>query len=219
MSQTFNVIANARTDTGKGSSRRLRRTGMVPGIIYGSEKDPEMFSTKENVLMQLLDNEAFYSQIITVELEGGKAQKVVLKDLQRHPARNTATHLDLLRVGDNDRIKMTVPLHFVGQDVAPGAKAGGNFQHVINDIEISCLAKSLPEFISVDVSAMELDEIVHLSDLKLDEGTQVVALTFGEDHDSAVVTLTLPRGGSDDEDGAPEAPDAPVASAVTGDDA
>lgn len=204
MQETFEIEAIARSDTGKGSSRRLRREGMVPGIVYGGGKDPEMISTKENVLMLHLEHEAFYSHILSVVVDG-TAQKVVLKDLQRHPAKNTVIHLDLLRVGDNDRIKMHVPLHFIGEDVAPGAKAGGNFQHVVNDIEIICMAKDLPEFIEVDVSAMETEQILHLSDLKLADGVDIVALTYGDDHDSAVVSLHTPKGSAADDDDAVEA--------------
>ena len=147
MQENFEIIAVAREDAGKGASRRLRREGMVPGIIYGGDAEPQMVSTKHNVLLQHLEHEAFYSHILSVKVDG-KAQKVVLRDLQRHPAKPFVTHFDLQRVSATERLKMNVPLHFIGEDTAPGVKASGEVSHNMTDVEIICLAKDLPEAVA-----------------------------------------------------------------------
>lgn len=194
MSETITIQAVARSDTGKGASRRLRREGLVPGIIYGGGKDPEMIATSHNNLLKHLEQEAFYSSILNVDL-GGKTQRVVLKDMQRHPAKPFVIHLDLLRVADTDRIKMNVPLHFVGEDTAPGVKAGGKVFHSYSDIEVICQAQNLPEYIEVDISSMDVGDILHLSEITLPEGVEIVALAHGDehDHDEAVVSIQAER--------------------------
>ncbi len=195
MQENFEIIAVSRSDQGKGASRRLRREGMVPGIIYGGGKDPEMFATKHNELIQHLDHEAFYSHILSVKMDG-KSEKVVLKDLQRHPSKPFIQHLDLLRVADSDRIKMHVPLHFLNEDTAPGVKAGGQVSHTLTDVEVVCAARDLPEFIEVDLGSLEVGDIIHLTELKLPEGVTLVALSHGDpaEHDAAVVSIHTPRG-------------------------
>jgi large subunit ribosomal protein L25 len=203
MQENFEINAVARSDAGKGASRRLRREGMVPGIIYGGGKDPEMFATKHNELIQHLDHEAFYSHILTVNVDGA-AQKVVLRDLQRHPAKPFVIHMDLQRVGENDRIKMRVPLHFVGEDVAPGVNAGGEISHNVSDVEIICAAKDLPEFIEVDMTAMELGSVLHMSDLSLPAGSELTA-HVDADHDLPVVAIHAPRAAAAEEEEAGEA--------------
>ncbi|MGD2117841.1 MAG: 50S ribosomal protein L25/general stress protein Ctc [Chromatiales bacterium] len=203
MSFSFELNVNARSDTGKGASRRLRKSGLVPGIIYGANKDPEMISMPHNVLIQQLENEAFYSHILTVNVDG-KSQQVVLKDLQRHPSKPFVTHMDLLRVSASDKIKMHVPLHFINEDTAPGVKAGGKVTHNISDVEISCLPKDLPEYIEVDLGQMEIDDIIHLSDIKLADGVEITQLALGEDHDAAVVAIHTARGGAAEDEGEEE---------------
>jgi len=206
MQEDFEFEAVSRGDQGKGASRRLRRDGMVPGIIYGGGKDPEMIATNHNELIQHLDNEAFYSHILTVKVDG-KDQKVVLKDLQRHPAKPFVTHIDLMRVAASDRIKMHVPLHFVNEDKAPGVKAGGQVSHAVTDVEVICAARDLPEFIEVDVASLEMGAMLHLSDLKLPEGVSLVALSHGdtEEYDVPVVSIHIARSGAmEDEEGAEE---------------
>ena len=197
MQENYEIIAVSRSDQGKGASRRLRREGMVPGIIYGGGKDPEMFATAHNELIQHLDHEAFYSHILTVKVDG-KSQKVVLKDLQRHPAKPFVVHVDLLRVAEGDRIKMHVPLHFLNEATAPGVKAGGQVSHTMTDVEVICEAKDLPEYIEVDLGGMGVGDIVHLTDLRLPEGVALVALSHGEpeEHDAAVVSIHAARGGA-----------------------
>ncbi|MCB1802931.1 MAG: 50S ribosomal protein L25/general stress protein Ctc [Gammaproteobacteria bacterium] len=205
MQENFEIAAVSRSDQGKGASRRLRRDGMVPGIIYGGGKDPEMFATRHNELLQHLDHEAFYSHILTVNVDG-QSQKVVLKDVQRHPAKPFVTHLDLLRVVEGETIKMTVPLHFVNESTAPGVKAGGQISHTITDVEVLCEAKDLPEYIQVDVGSMQIGDVVHLTELTLPAGVTLVALSHGDpaEHDTAVVSIHAPRGGSDEEETAAE---------------
>jgi len=200
MQENFEINAVSRSDQGKGASRRLRREGMVPGIIYGGGKDPEMFATNHNELIQHLDHESFYSHILTVNVDG-KGQKVVLKDLQRHPSKPFVTHMDLLRVAEGDRIKMHVPLHFLNEATAPGVKAGGQISHTMTDVEVICEAKDLPEFIEVDLGALNVGEIVHLSELKLPEGVALVAFSHGDvaEHDAAVVSIHAARGGAAEE--------------------
>ena len=192
MADTLTIIAQSRSDSGKGASRRLRRTGLVPGIIYGTGSDPQSISVKHNELAHQLENEAFYSSILSVEIDG-KAQKVVLKDLQRHPARPFIMHLDLLRISSKEAIKMSVPLHFVGEETAPGVKEGGTASHHFTEVEVSCLPADLPEFIDVDVSAMEIGDAIHLSQIKLPEGVELPALALGEDHDMAIVAILAAR--------------------------
>lgn len=202
MQENFEIEAVSRGEQGKGASRRLRRDGMVPGIIYGGGKDPEMFATKHSDLIQHLDHEAFYSHILTVKVDG-KPQKVVLKDLQRHPAKPFVTHVDLLRVAESDRIKMHVPLHFINEDTAPGIKAGGQVSHTVTDVEVICEAKNLPEYIEVDLGGMQVGDIIHMTDLKLPEGVALVALTHGDEseHDTAIVSIHTLRGTASTEDG------------------
>jgi len=210
MQENFEIAAVSRKEQGKGASRRLRREGMVPGIIYGGGKDPEMFATKHNELIQHLDNEAFYSHILAVNIDGAQ-QKVVLKDLQRHPSKPFVTHVDLLRVAESDRIKMHVPLHFVNEETCVGVKTGGQISHHMSDVEVVCAAKDLPEFIEVDMADVEVGQIVHLQDMKLPAGVELVALLHGEvgEHEFPVVSIHS-RGADTDEEESEEGGDAEV---------
>ncbi|WP_457671544.1 50S ribosomal protein L25/general stress protein Ctc [Thiolapillus sp.] len=206
MSDMFTIQAVARNDGGKGASRRLRREGLVPGIIYGGGKDPEMIATAHNKLLQHLEHEAFYSSIVEVEVSG-KKQRVVLKDLQRHPAKPFILHFDLQRVAATDRIKMNVPLHFIGEEDTPGIKAGGTISHALVDLEIICEAQNLPEFIEVDVSGMEVGDMLHLTDIKLPQGVEIVALTHGNEHehDELVVSMQAKTKAAEEEEAPSEA--------------
>ena len=193
MHEEFAIDAVSRDVKGKGASRRLRREGMVPGIIYGGGKDPQMFATNHNELIHHLDNEAFYSHILNVKLDG-KSEQVVLKDLQRHPSKPFVTHMDLLRVVMDEEIRMTVPLHFENEEGCPGVKAGGTVLHAISDLEIECLPSDLPEYIAIDMSEMELDEVVHLSEVVLPKGVTLVgADQINEDNDPIVVSVGIVR--------------------------
>jgi len=191
--ETFEIIAEPREDMGKGASRRLRREGKVPGIVYGANKDTASIMVKQNEIFHHLENEAFYSHILTLQV--GKAkEKVVLKDLQRHPYKPVVLHLDLLRVDENETLTMRVPLHFINEDICIGVKQdGGVVSHVITDLEIVCLPKDLPEYIEVDVAEVNVGEGIHLSDLKLPEGSEIAALLHGGDASQIVATVHIPK--------------------------
>ena len=205
MLEHFVVNAQARADVGKGASRRLRRAGLVPAIIYGSDTDPEMLSLEHREIVKHLEEEAFYSHILTIKA-GGSEHKAVLKDLQRHPYKPQILHVDFLRVGDEDKIRMHVPLHFINENVAPGVKlAGGLVSHLMNNAEIICKAKDLPEYLEIDLAHLEAGASVHLSDIKLPEGVELVALLQGADHDLSVATIHIARGAASNEGDEPAA--------------
>ncbi len=193
----FVVVAEKRTDVGKGASRRLRRADKVPAVVYGGSAEPESLTVDHNELIKQLEHEAFYSSILTLEV-GGKKSKAVLKDLQRHPYKPKVLHMDLQRVDPKEKLHMHVPLHFIGDDVAPGVKAGGLLSHSMTDLEVSCLAKDLPEYLEVDVSSMEIGDVLHISDVKLPKGVESVALSHGPDHDLPVATMHKTRGASEE---------------------
>ena len=189
MSDEFDLIAELREDQGKGASRRLRRQLKVPAIIYGAGRPPRPLAFDHNKVLQQLENESFYSSILNIKV-GDKSQAAILKDLQRHPAKNQILHMDFQRIVEDEEIRMNVPLHFIGEDVAPGVKqAGGSVSHLMTDVEIVCLPRYLPEYIDVDVSGLELDEMLNLSDLKLPEGVEIPALAQGPEADRAVVSI------------------------------
>ena len=206
MSVDFTIIAESRKDVGKGASRRLRHAGKVPGIIYGSGKDPVPFTVVQDDLQHHLEHEAFYSHILTVTVDG-KAQKAVLKDLQRHPAKPKVLHVDFLRVSDKDIINMQVPVHFINEDASVGVKEGGLVSHLLSTIEITCKASDLPEYLQIDLLNLDVGASLHLSDIDLPKGVQITALTHGADHDLPVVSIHTPKGGGTTEEDA-EAADA-----------
>ena len=189
MSDDFDLIAELREDQGKGASRRLRLTGKVPAIIYGAGRPPRSLSFDQNKVMKQLENESFYSSILNIKVND-KSQAAILKDLQRHPAKHMIMHMDFQRIVDDVEIKMNVPLHFIGEDVAPGVKAGGgSVSRLLNDVEVSCLPKHLPEYLEVDISELELDAMLNLSDIKLPEGVEIPQLAPGIDNDQPMVSI------------------------------
>jgi len=192
MAISFELTAEPRSDTGKGASRRLRRTGKVPAIIYGGGKDPESLTLSQNEIIRNLENEAFYSHILTIKV-GGSETQAILRDLQRHPSKPTIMHMDLQRVSASEKLKTHAPLHFIGEDIAPGVKAGGLVSHDLTEALIECLPKDLPEFIEIDISGMEIGDSLHLSDLKVPEGVTLLDLARGEGHDLAVVAIHVKR--------------------------
>ena len=196
----FELNAEVRTDLGKGASRRLRqRAGQVPGIIYGAGKDPVSITLKGNEIAKAILSEAFYSSVITVHL-GGKSEQAVVKDMQRHPAKDSVMHVDLLRVDDKKELHINVPLHFVNEETCVGVKmGGGKISHTMSEVEIACLPSNLPEYIEVDMLEVEVDQILHLSDIKLPKGVTLVALTHGEDHDHPIAAVHLPKAASADQ--------------------
>ncbi|AMO69512.1 MAG: large subunit ribosomal protein L25 [Zhongshania aliphaticivorans] len=209
MSSDYTVSATVRADVGKGASRRLRRLeGEIPAIVYGGEKAPQMLNLIHKDLIRLLNDEAFYTSILTLDVDGQK-ESVVLKDLQRHPAKLRVLHADFLRVNADTPITLHVPLHFLNEDICVGVKLqGGNITHAATDIEVQCLPKDLPEFIEVDMAKIETGTTLHISDLVLPAGVSSTALALGEDHDQAIATVHAPRGASSDDEDEAEASDA-----------
>ncbi len=200
--QDFVLDVQIREDKGKGASRRLRHQSLVPAIIYGGSKEPQSISIISKELNKHLENEAFYSHIISLNV-AGKSEDVILKDLQRHPAKAQILHADFLRVSKNQKLTTRVPLHFINEDTSKGVKTqGGVISHSLTDLEISCLPADLPEYIEVDVADLELDSVLHISDLKLPKGVESVALIHGEDHDLPVAAIHKPKGASSDDTGA-----------------
>ena len=178
MKTSFELVAEFRDVEGKGASRRLRRENKVPAILYGGHREPRALALDHTRLLVMLDNERFYSTILNLKV-GDVSQAAVLKDVQRHPAKNAVLHVDLQRVLENEKIRITIPLHFKGEAAAPGVKAGGIVSHLRNDVEVSCLPKDLPEFIDVDLSGVEMNEMVYLADLVVPEGVEIPELTHG----------------------------------------
>ncbi|NOX42559.1 MAG: 50S ribosomal protein L25/general stress protein Ctc [Gammaproteobacteria bacterium] len=216
MSTEFVLNAELRTDMGKGAVRRMRRAEKIPAIIYGTGSEPVMLSFLHKDIKRQLENEAFYSNILTVDLDG-KKQQAVLKDLQRHPSKPKILHLDLLRVSATEKITMQVPLHFTGEEIAPGVKEGGGLiSHQMSNVEIRCLAKDLPEFLEVDMSNLGMNESVHLVDIKLPDGVEMVALGQGDDHNLPVANIHMPKAAKEEvkPEGGADSPDA----AAGGDD-
>ena len=198
MTTNFEVIAEKREAKGTGASRRLRRAGKIPGIIYGGDNEPAMVSFDHDPVWHLLENEASHSSILDVKTDG-KSEKAILRDVHYHPFKQLILHVDLQRVSETERIHMSVPVHFVGEDVAPGVKLqGGIVSHLMTDIDITCLASNLPEYLTADISGLNLHESVHLSDLKLPEGVDITSLTHGGDN-LAVVTIVAVRGTVEEE--------------------
>ncbi len=213
MTDKIDLVAEFREDQGKGASRRLRKEGKVPAILYGAGRQPRSISLQHNKLQRALEDESFYSSVLNI-MVGDKSQEAILKDLQRHPAKNQILHVDLQRIVAGEAIRMSVPLHFTGEDVAPGVKLqGGVVAHLINEVEVVCLPKDLPEYIEVDVSELDIDSIVHLSDIKLPKGVEVPQLAQGSDYDQPVVSISKPRAAveatadADDEGAAAEGAD------------
>ena len=188
----FNLTAEVRNDLGKGASRRLRRTGKVPAVIYGADTDPVSITVDHNSMFHHLENEAFYSHILTIDVDG-KKEKAVLKDLQRHPSKPILLHADFMRVSDKDKLKMNVPLHFTNEELSPGVKKGGLVTHNITDVEVICLPKNLPEYLEVDLSGLEMEGILHLTDIKLPAGVELVELMHGDDHNQAIAAIHKTR--------------------------
>ncbi|NNM61861.1 MAG: 50S ribosomal protein L25/general stress protein Ctc [Steroidobacteraceae bacterium] len=190
MKTSFELVAEFREMHGKGASRRLRRSGKVPAILYGGEADARPLSLDHQKLVIMLDNERFYSTILNLKV-GDQSQAAVLKDVQRHPFRNAVLHVDFQRVDENEKIRISIPLHFKGEAIAPGVKSqGGIVSHMRTEVEISCLPKDLPEFVEVDISGLSINESIHLSQLKIPDGVQLLELLK---EDAAVVAIHSPR--------------------------
>ena len=200
MSTNFTINAKSREDTGKGASRRLRRlTGEVPAIIYGGKKDAEKISILHKDITKALENDAVYSSIISLSIDG-KAEDTIIKDIQRHPAKQIILHMDFLRVSKTTKLQTRVPLNFINEDICVGVKLGGGLiAHTMTDIEVSCLPRDLPEAIDVDMAEVDVGQIVHLSDLTLPDGVESVSLSQGADYDLTVATVNKQKAVEIDE--------------------
>lgn len=212
--QTFELTAELRASAGKGASRRLRRTGKVPGILYGTGKEPVSIQLDHNDLAHHLENEAFYSHILKLNL-GDVAEDVVLRDLQRHPYRPVLLHIDLQRINMAEKITMRVPLHIINAAASPGVKdEKGIVNSLMSQLEVICLPKDLPEYIEVDISSLHVGQSIHLSDLKLPEGVELEILVSGGDADQAVVSVQPPQAEEVEKPAAADAAAAPAAPAA-----
>ncbi|WOH37831.1 50S ribosomal protein L25/general stress protein Ctc [Thalassotalea fonticola] len=204
----YTLDAEVRTDMGKGASRRLRHANLVPAIVYGAGQEPVSITLTHNKVWRAQQEEGFYSHILTLNI-GKKKVKVVIKDMQRHPYKEQVMHLDFLRTDAKTELHTSVPIHFINEEEV--TKAGNIVVHNLNEIEVACLPKNLPEFIEVDVANLEVGHPLHLSDIALPKGVTSVELSKGESHDAAVVSASTPKAAkSSDEEEAAEG-DAEVA--------
>ena len=188
----FEVVARPRTGLGTNASRRLRRTGKIPAILYGGGKDPMPLSLEENRIRKQVENEAFASHVLSVKIEGEESQ-AVLKSVHRDPATERVIHLDFQRISASSEIHMRVPLHFVNEEDCPGKRAGGIVTHLLVEVEVGCLPKDLPEYIEVDMASLDVGDSVHLSELDVPEGVHVMALVHNPDNDQPVVSVQHPQ--------------------------
>jgi large subunit ribosomal protein L25 len=207
---SIEINAVKRDVKGTGASRRARRAGSVPGVVYGGGKDAVNLEVNHKELFLQFRHEAFHASILSLNLDG-KKEDVLLRDFQMHPVRNTIQHIDFQRVSANEKIHVKVPFHFLNEDTAPGVKVGGGIvAHIMTEAEVSCLPKDLPEFLEVDLASLELGDSVHLSQVTLPKGVEFVALAHG--NDAAIAAIAKTRGGvSDDAEEATETPAAPAA--------
>lgn len=196
MTTGFELNAETREAKGTGASRRLRHAGKVPAIIYGGGKDPAMVAFEHHSIYHLLENEAFHSSLLNVS-HGGASEQVILRDVHHHPYKQQILHLDFQRVSASEKIHMSVPIHFKGEDIAPGVKLEhGIVSHLMTEVDIICLPANLPEFLEADVSELKLHESLHLSDIPLPEGVEITTFAHGGD-DLAIVTIAAVRASAE----------------------
>ncbi len=201
---SIEIKAVKRDEQGTGASRRLRRAGMVPGVVYGADKPAVNISLQHKPLALEFRHEAFHSSVLSLELDG-KKETVLLRDYQLHPVRNTLLHIDFQRVSASEKIHVKVPFHFVNADIAPGVKLGGGIvAHIATEADVSCLPKDLPEFVEVDLSKLEMGHSIHLSQIALPKGVEFVQLTHG--NDATVASIAKTRGSASEEAAAGETP-------------
>ncbi len=189
----FEIEAELRHDRGKGASRRLRRAGKFPGVVYGAHQDAVAIQLPHNEMLLHTQHEAFYSHILTLKIDG-KGERVVVKDIQRHPYKPFLQHMDFLRVSETETLTVRVPLHFVNEERCAGVKQeGGVIAHLMADLEVTCLPRDLPEYIEVDVAELNVGDTIHLGELKMPAGVEIAALLHGGDAEQAVVQVNAPR--------------------------
>ncbi|GAA4876783.1 50S ribosomal protein L25/general stress protein Ctc [Ferrimonas pelagia] len=196
----FNFDAQIRTEIGTGASRRLRHAGLVPAVLYGADKEPVSLTLDHNKINKAQENEAFYSHVLTLNIDGN-SEEVIVKAVQRHPFKPKLMHLDFQRIVRGTAMNASVPLHFINEEDSVGARAGGTVMHLLNEVEVRCLPKDLPEYIEIDILALEAGQSLHLHDITLPQGVELVALSKGEDsQDLSVVTIKPAKGASEDDD-------------------
>lgn len=196
MSKKFEVSAELRADVGKGASRRLRRAGRVPAVVYGADKDPVSLTVDHNYLMHAVLDEAFHASVLDLVLPNGQRDQVVLRDVQRHPFKPLLTHVDFLRVAAGHLLRIEVPIHFINEDKSPAArKAGVVISHQITQVEVSSTPENLPEYLEVDLAKLEAGDSVLLSQIVLPAGVSIPALEAAGEHDAPVVTAIFVRAG------------------------
>ena len=213
MSEHIHLNAEPRSVSGKGASRRLRHENLVPAIVYGGDHDPVTISIKQNEFMHELENEAIYTQIINLQV-GSTTEEVILRDLQRHPYKNKVLHADFYRIDNKKPLKVVVPIHILNAEECVGVKSdGGMLTHLISEIEIISLPKDLPEYLEIDAENLHLGETLHLSDITLPSGVEIVSLTHVDEedehdaHDMGVLAVVKTRAEEEISDDAPEAPE------------
>jgi large subunit ribosomal protein L25 len=198
MSNVFEFVAESRERSGKNAARNIRRNGNVPAVIYGGHKEPQMLVLNHNEVIKHLNHEAVYSHVLDVKVDG-KTEQAILKGVQRNPAKFQIMHLDFLRVSMSESVKVHVPLHFINENTSVGGKKGGIAAHSMVDIEVSCLPSVLPEYIEVNMANLDIGETIHLSDLKMPAGVDIVLLSHGgPEHDLPVVSMMSSKSSKDD---------------------
>jgi large subunit ribosomal protein L25 len=181
MSNSNTIGAELREDVGKGASRRLRRTGKIPAVLYGAGNDPVPLTLDHTAVLHATESESFYSSILEIEVADGRSQRVVVRDMQRHPFKQQIMHLDFMRVSEEEVLRISVPVHFVGEEASPAGKTSGVvIQHLVTEIEIAALPKNLPEFLDVDLSHLDAGDAVMLVDVQMPEGVEIPALATGD---------------------------------------
>lgn len=198
MSNDLDLVAELREDQGKGASRRLRREGKVPAILYGGGREPRALALDHNKLLHQMEKESFYSSILSIKA-GERTQPAIVKDVQRHASKSRILHIDLQRILADEKIRMSVPVHLLNEDDAVGVKSGGGvISRLINEIEIVCLPADLPEYFELDIANLDVDEMLHLSDIKVPDGVEIPALA--QEQDQGVVAIHIPKAITEPED-------------------
>ncbi len=203
---SLELNATLRDDKGKGASRRLRHANALPAIIYGGEKDPVSITLQQKDIQHKLPDESFYSQVLSLNVDGTN-EDVLVRDIQHHPYKMEVMHMDFVRVDAKKVVHVHSQLHFVGEEVSPGVKTeDGVISHVIIEVELECLPKNIPDYIEVDLSEMHVGDVIHLSDLNMPEGVEVLALKHGDDNDSVVASMHARKVAVEEDEDAVEAP-------------
>ena len=223
MAQTHEIKAESRKDEGKGASRRLRRASYVPAVVYGAGQPAQSIQIEHNTILLAAKNEWFFSSVLDLNVDG-KVQKVLVRDWQKHPFKQQMMHMDFLRIDENAKLRVNVPLHFLNQEKSPAGKTSGVvISHNITEVEVSCLPKDLPEYIDLDLGELGLGDVLHLSDLKLPAGVDIPELKLGKEYDHTVVSAQAVREEAEEAPaeaaGAEGAPAAGAAAPAAGGDA